>query len=808
LLLLLAAFVALFPACATAAQLPVLAWTERSDWINVKTDVTPAAVGDGIADDTAAIQAALNVPGSGITIYFPPGTYKVTGTLTLNGSTSRFGVSLIGHGRSTILSWHGATNADFFVINGNPFGRYVGLVLDGRGVAGNGFAHRNTVGWFETVIVYRHVGLYNFIGNAIWAVAGDAAAMAETSYENCIFDHCATGMRMGGFNDYDHYFIGCDFIACGYGIYCQNGSFSAWGCFFSGSSTADVYARPEHACSVRRCKSTGSRRFIDFDNSVSPCIVQDCYVTGWTSTGGAISQRSTPMLLFNSRFVNPPNSAAPVRVTGKAVLCNNAAPQSSALVSGASATYTVPAGVCAPRVGSPAGSNITTFVNSTAAVPPVVYDAKVNFGAVGNGIANDTAALQNTINAARAAGGGAIAYIPRGNYRITSTLFMTGSNYVVGGSGYWSRLVWGGSTGGTMMRVTDPDSIILQNLMVGHHDSGTMNNGIDIEQTSVSGGPSRMTYEGVCVYGKYQKQPERKGLFLNSLGSNCTVVLNLVEGNLRIANCASATIIAPLTYEGAITVDGTLSPRTGFLGFMARLSTGNPYGIYVRNNNHFVMSDWYTEQCDNGVFLSGTAGEPSGRITIQGVNCDFSGRTNAHLMTISNYQGQVFLSDQIYINPPVSIVQTGDRPLNIVLFSTFWYGTSFSFTGSTATLSVLGNQNSGSGTAPSESYTAQTLADLATAFDDLQRLGNLDLDLNFSFVFPPLAATLTNVTLNAGRIHFGWGSESGVNYQLESSSNLVHWQASGVPLRGTGSALQTNWPADEPRRFFRINATR
>jgi hypothetical protein len=82
------------------------------------------------------------------------------------------------------------------------------------------------------------------------------------------------------------------------------------------------------------------------------------------------------------------------------------------------------------------------------------------------------------------------------------------------------------------------------------------------------------------------------------------------------------------------------------------------------------------------------------------------------------------------------------------------------------------------------------------------------LDLNFPFVLPPLAVTLTNVTLNAGRIHFGWGSESNVNYQLESSGTLTQWQASGVPLRGTGGAMQTNWPADEPRRFFRIKATR
>lgn len=40
-------------------QIPALNWVARSDWVNVKTDVTPAAVGDGVADDTAAIQKAL-----------------------------------------------------------------------------------------------------------------------------------------------------------------------------------------------------------------------------------------------------------------------------------------------------------------------------------------------------------------------------------------------------------------------------------------------------------------------------------------------------------------------------------------------------------------------------------------------------------------------------------------------------------------------------------------------------------------------------------------------------------------------------
>ena len=48
---------------AAPPDIPSLAWQERSDWINVQTDVTPAAVGDGQADDTAAIQAALDIGG-------------------------------------------------------------------------------------------------------------------------------------------------------------------------------------------------------------------------------------------------------------------------------------------------------------------------------------------------------------------------------------------------------------------------------------------------------------------------------------------------------------------------------------------------------------------------------------------------------------------------------------------------------------------------------------------------------------------------------------------------------------------------
>lgn len=69
-------------------------------YFNVKSS-TYGAVGDGLTDDSAAIAAALNacvLAGGGV-VFFPAGTYRITGSIT--GATA--GVTLLGTGHESVI---------------------------------------------------------------------------------------------------------------------------------------------------------------------------------------------------------------------------------------------------------------------------------------------------------------------------------------------------------------------------------------------------------------------------------------------------------------------------------------------------------------------------------------------------------------------------------------------------------------------------------------------------------------------------------------------------------------------------------
>jgi sialidase-1 len=603
-------------------QLPSLAWEPRSDWINVMTDVSPRAVGDGVADDTAALQAAFNKlsekSGEANTIYLPPGTYRITRTITVK---QRDGISIIGCGRATRIVWDGPAgkgdDARMFWSNGAPRSRYVGLVWDGRGKAHVGFDH-DSKGYFETEIDHQHEAFLNFTGSGI-RIGHDqntpgAQATAETTYANCLFVNCESGLTLMQFNDYNHTLAGCEFRDCGIGVNSTRGAnFYVRDSHFERSRIMDIRVRGEHGMSVRRCTSTGSRLFIE-EATIAPLTVQDCQVSAWTSPAGAIALGSGPVVLFDCVFANAPTRHPPIVVSDgqHLVLANNKNAGTDGLVKpGSSQNITeVPAG----KLGGSLNSPTQTFFQETARIPGKVFDARRDFGTKGDGKTDDTTAIQATIDAARKHGRAAMAYLPSGDYRVSKTIEVTGQDFYVGGSGIHSRLLWHGPDGGVLMRVHDPNQVTIENLDVGN--GGTQKNEIDILQTG-SGIPAHMHYERVWAFGMYRKQASVRGLQCRSLPPGTVIVADHFNGNLKFTDCSRANVLFNTSFEGAIVVEGQESRRDGLLGVMTRLATINTNGLQVKDSQNLVMSDYYVESADRMMEFHGNAGDPPGRVTIQ-----------------------------------------------------------------------------------------------------------------------------------------------------------------------------------------------
>ena len=193
----------------------------------------PHAAGNGVADDTAALQAALDRlsanPGEPNTIYLPAGTYRITRTLVVK---QKDGIALIGHGRGTRIVWDGpggkGEDARMFWSNGAPRSRYVGITWDGRGKAYVGFDH-DSKGYFETEINHQHEAFLDFMGSGIRIGHDQVQATAKTTYVNCLFSNCESGLSLMQFNDYNHTVAGCEFRDCGCGINASAGPTSTCG---------------------------------------------------------------------------------------------------------------------------------------------------------------------------------------------------------------------------------------------------------------------------------------------------------------------------------------------------------------------------------------------------------------------------------------------------------------------------------------------------------------------------------------------------------------------------------------------------
>ena len=114
--------------------------------VSVKNVKDFGAVGDGTADDTAAIQAAIDSTSGAGMVYFPKGTYKITDTLEIIYAAEYLSCNLEGVGLGSKIVWAGGDDKPMIHYRGqtgagfNSFTKISGLYLDGDSFTGGTYS--------------------------------------------------------------------------------------------------------------------------------------------------------------------------------------------------------------------------------------------------------------------------------------------------------------------------------------------------------------------------------------------------------------------------------------------------------------------------------------------------------------------------------------------------------------------------------------------------------------------------------------------------------------------------------------------
>ena len=449
--------------------------------------------------------------------------------------------------------------------------------------------------------------------------------------------------------------------------------------------------------------------------------IQGCRVEGWTAADGAIFLgHPGPVTMFDFAFERPGREPPVILASSQnmpqtLIVSSNAVPSGAALLqAGPRALVTeIPAGKHTPVLPSPGQG----FFREQVRMPGKVFDAKVDFGAKGDGRTDDTDALQHAIDGARQHGQGAMAYLPGGDYVISRTLQITGGRYYIGGIGMATRLLWKGAVGGVAIQVDTPQDVVIENL------SFEQRNDTYTRIRHTASGPSSILYDQVEV-SHFNSPPE--GIVCENLPEGAKVRFGLFTGKLRLADCGRADIFALIHYGIAI-IDGAEHPKTGFTGLMFHNAAFPSYALAVRDNQDVVVGDYYMEQSTHYLLCEGGRRQGKGRVTLGASKISSK---DAESVTLRNYEGRVWISGgdaqwEKDRQQPVHLKQEGERPVSFLSAGTAWaeaepvveFGTQGRFV-------RLGNVISGKQrrSLPNQAPNA-AMVEAAAALDDFRELG-------------------------------------------------------------------------------------
>ncbi len=281
-----------------------------ANWVNVRSY---GAKGDGIADDTAAIQAAINaiLAKPGPVLWIPTGTYRITDTLRVSNSQ---GFGIIGEDPTTTsLVWDGANGGTMLVVQASSHTRIKRLTWNGAAVADTGHRYEfdGQAGYFPTgdaeddeVFVNLNYGVR--VG---WA--------AELMIDRTQFSRISeAGVSVENWNALDIWVRDSTFTDCRVGLTNTNlaGHFHVYNSLFQRSQEADMEMANTSYFSERGNTSVGSRAFFvarAIGANPAQITLQDNLIINAQSTPIVIGNQG-PLMLFDNTFLDQNGATFPV----------------------------------------------------------------------------------------------------------------------------------------------------------------------------------------------------------------------------------------------------------------------------------------------------------------------------------------------------------------------------------------------------------------------------------------------------------------------------------------------------------------